>query len=302
MQTSNQEEARLVRARGAGSDGGLGNDGGMTEHPSIAEFTNLFKGAASGGGDAFFTGGGGSRSASASISGNSKTSEPSPAAQAMKILMTPSNSPVSGGTNIDFGSTDGRTKESMNRADDRTMRTPVRTPPESGTSSFLYEANNTLPAPLGSTDDDDNPSSKADSSSPTSPSVVAAAATAGEFPLVGPSFAACRAVPADLGGGFNTRGGVQMRPPDAAKGDVFSGGPSAVAEFSSVWRRSRCFSFVLGSRSLQWIEDGRMGRGGRCLYRRSWETLTSRLTVAPYTVPSAGESFIPLSRRESEDA
>ncbi|CAM9272718.1 unnamed protein product, partial [Laminaria digitata] len=41
---------------------------------------------------------------------------------------------------------------------------------------------------------------------------------------------------------------------------------------------------------------------GRGLYRRSWKVLTSRVTVAPYTVPSAGESLEPLSRREIEHA
>lgn len=307
------EEARLVRARGSGLDGALGDGGGMAERPSIAKSAKLFKGAAGGGGDAFFTGGGrsgiggggGSGSATAGVSGGSKREVlgSSPAARAAKVLMTPSNVPASGGTRVVFGSADGKTKAPANRAGDRTMRTPVRTPPESGASSFLYEANNTLPALLGSDDDDVNdPSSKAEGSSPTSPSTAAvAAATSGDVSLVGPAFAACRAPSADLGGDSDARG-VGMRPADAAIRDVFSGGPSALAKFSSVWRRSRCFSFVLESRNLKWVEDGRTGRGGRCLYRRSWETLTSKLTAAPYTIPSAGESVIPLSKHESEDA
>ena len=303
METSNLAEETLVaRAKGSGLNGALGNDGGMVEHPSIAKSEKIFKGAASGGGDAFFIGGGGgSDSATASVSGGSKRkiSEASPAARAAKILMTPSNAPACGDTRIAFGSAGGRTKAPANIADDRTMRTPVRTPPESGASSFLYEANNTLPALLGSADDSDHdPSSKAVGTSPTSPPAVAA--TVGEHSLVGPAFSACRTPAADLGGDSATRG-VGVCPADGAMRDVFCGGPSVMAKFSSAWRRSRCFSFVLGSRSLQWVEDGRTGRGGRCLYRRSWETLTSRLAVAPYTVPSAGESFIPLSRRESED-
>lgn len=300
VETSNVAvEALVAKARGAELNEVLGNDGEMAEHPSIA-----IKGAASGGGDALFIdGGGGSDSATASVRGGTKReiSGSSPAARAAKILMTPSNAPASGGTRIAFGSAGGRAKAPANKADDRTMRTPVSTPPLSGASSFLYEANNTLPALLGSADDsDDDPSSKAEGTSPTSPSAVAAA-TVGELPLIGPAFSACHALAADFRGGSATRG-VGMSPTDGAMRDVFFGGPSAMAKFSSIWRRSRCFSFVLGSRSLQWVEDRRTGRGGRCLYRRSWETLTSRLTVAPYTVPSAGESFIPLSRRESEDA
>ncbi|CAM9272640.1 unnamed protein product, partial [Laminaria digitata] len=253
-------EARLVGERGVGVDGVLCNSGGVAEHASTAKSAKRFKSAASGGGDAFGTGGGGSGSGSASASGSSKReiSESSPAAQAASAVLTPSDAPASGGTSITSGSAGRRTKGSVNsRADDRTMRTPVRTPPESGASSFLYEAKNTLPALIGSADDNnDNLSSKAEDTSPTSPSAVDAAATAtataGEFSVVGPAFAACRATAAALGRRSNTRGGVEVRPPDAANRDVFSGGPAAMAEFSSAWRRSRCFSFVVASRSLQW--------------------------------------------------
>lgn len=86
--------------------------------------------------------------------------------------------------------------------------------------------------------------------------------------------------------------------------NVFADGPTAVTDFSSVWRRARCFSFVLGGRDVPQVQDGRgdarAAKGGS-LYRRSWQALTARLPVAPYTVPCAGESFIPLSRHESDD-
>ena len=300
------EDARLVGGGGGvGSGGILGKDGVVAEDASISKPPKYFKSAAGGGGGTFRTcgnGGGsatGSASVSASVSSNSKMSEPSPASHAANILMTPSSAPASGGgTRMTSGSADGRPKTLAN---DRTMRTPVRNPPEAGASSFLYEASTPLPAMLGSADDDDL-SGKAGGSGSISPSIVAGAgaavnATAGELSPVGPAFAACRTLAADLED-FSTRS-IGMRPAEAyvLKRDVFSGGPLAIAEFSSVWRRSRCFSFVLGSRSLQWVEDGRSGKN----YRRSWEALTSRVTMAPYTVPSAGESFIPLSRRESED-
>lgn len=89
--------------------------------------------------------------------------------------------------------------------------------------------------------------------------------------------------------------------------DVFgdSGGAVTMAEFSSTWRRSRCFSFTLGGRSVDWaVDTGRQGSGMRlgCSYKRSWESLSSRVPLVPYTVPSAGESFIPMNRHENENA
>ncbi|CAM9666820.1 unnamed protein product [Scytosiphon promiscuus] len=166
----------------------------------------------------------------------------------------------------------GECKTPGSAENDRTMRTPVRRlTPESSPSSFLYEAG---------TDS------------------------------VGPAFAACRTTTSwanpTVGGG-----GAGVNCEGRSVRDVFAEGPAAVAGLSSAWRRSKCFSFVLGSRSLPWLGDAGGGsssgrRGGSCASdrrawecRRSWETLVAppALPVAPYTVPSGGEGGVPLSQR-----
>lgn len=209
----------------------------------------------------------------------------SPIAQSSRMLMTPADAPITGCTKLSGIEAGKRKHDSCgdsHPAEDRTMRTPVRTPPESGSSSFLYEAENAFPALLGSPDVCSHHS--ADESSDAVPA-------AGSLSDVGPSFEAChRASPRGRNYG------------DGDERDVFARGAAAMAEFSSVWRRSRCFSFVLGSRGVHWVGDGHTGAGRGCAYRRSWEALASKLSVAPYTVPSAGESFIPLSRNENVDA
>lgn len=84
-----------------------------------------------------------------------------------------------------------------------------------------------------------------------------------------------------------------------------SGGAATMAEFSSTWRCSRCFSFTLGGRNVDWVVDtGRKGSGMTlgCSYKRLWESLSSRMPLVPYTVTSAGESFVPMNRHEDENA
>ncbi|CAM9111170.1 unnamed protein product [Pylaiella littoralis] len=235
---------------------------------------------------------------------------------------------------------------------DRTMRTPVRRlTPESGSSSFLYEAGtSSCPAvlePCGSRDsvacafDEGRGGRRGEGgggcTSSSDPAVAAAAAAdadaavaadaAGHEDLrVGPAFAACRraslrSCSANLAGGRDAAGGHGER---GENRNIFAEGPAAVAEFSSAWRRSNCFSFVIGSREVHWLGDGHrsgssgrsggVGAGGRgggggggggdrqaWEYRRSWEALVApwALPVAPYTVPSGGDGGVPLSQSGS---
>ncbi|CAM9228744.1 unnamed protein product, partial [Hapterophycus canaliculatus] len=247
--------------------------------------------------------------------GGAAVAQKPPAVRAAEIFVTPRNN---GGQGEAPGSADN----------DRTMRTPVRRlTPESSPSSFLYEAGtDSCPAILdpnlsfcddgeGEDDDEDDEDQQpaegrggTRASGGRSPSTAATSAEQQNL-RVGPAFAACRTRTswADLnaggdGAGINSEGGGPR--------DVFAEGAAAVANFSSAWRRSKCFSFVLGSRNLAWLGDngrggsGRRGEGGArdrpaWEYGRSWEALVAppTLPVAPYTVPSGGEGGVPLSQR-----
>lgn len=230
--------------------------------------------------------------------------EQSPAVSAAEVLMTPRNSSYGKG---------GKPGSAEN---DRTMRTPVRRlSPDSGSSSFLYEAGtDSCPAILDSADGEDNNEEHVplgmggtESMSRRDSAASVVVAEEQEDLRVGPAFAACRGMRASTAGN-------QARGSRSAEGkmqgdstDVFAGGAAAVAEFSSAWRRSKCFSFLLGSRDLQWLRDSGSGHGGGAgrgdrrawEYRRSWEALVASpaLPVAPYTVPSSGEDGVPLSQR-----
>lgn len=125
---------------------------------------------------------------------------------------------------------------------------------------------------------------------------------------IGPAYAACRRRKRAGGGSSEaaaTAGGSEYV-------DVFARGPRAIAQLSKIWRRSKCFSFVLGRREgppvIQTVGgggsgsgDGRRGAVADYRYRKSWESLASpALPMAPYTVKSAGESYVPISRRDNE--
>lgn len=243
-----------------------------------------------------------------------KSKQPSPAAHAASLL-TPAASTVrtlpSGGASAASRSVGGISKPTgtsgpsslFSGSDDRIadhtiIRTPMKTPPSSGSSSFLYEPE-------------------------TSQDVMRTGSwiSSEGGDLAGPSHEACRLVAGNRDPlvAAATAAGAAGGCGAVAERDVFARGPQAIADFSAVWRRSHCFAFVLGGRSVprvgmakslrEGVDGGNGGGGaGRCgrrsesEYERSWEGLTSpALPVAPYTVPSAGESFMPVSRRENED-
>lgn len=161
----------------------------------------------------------------------------------------------------------GGERQQGTRNDARTSRVELRSSP-----SFLYEGDTSTIGLVPS------PSPKAMVLSPQ-----------GEPPS-----------PASSAAAVVVRNGARVR-------NVFSdsGGAATMAEFSSTWRRSRCFSFTLGGRSVDWVVDTRRKGSGMtlgCSYKRAWEALSSRMPLVPYTVPSAGESFVPMNRHESENA
>lgn len=237
----------------------------------------------------------------------------SPAAQAaQQVLMTPADiigsCAAANGTADRVGSHSGSSSSSSSNAP---CRTPVKEPPTAGSQCFLYDAETPLPEVLSL--------GSASSSLPSSPDFDTCSAEhcgdGGNTGSIGPAFDACRQLGQQRrrcgGGGLESGGGGK-------EVDVFALGPRAMSEFSKAWRRSRCFAFILGGRAVRPVAaaaagvGGERGWGGRgsgrgragadASYRRSWERLASPvLPAAPYTVGSAGESFVPASRHESED-
>lgn len=255
------------------------------------------------------------RVAAAGVGGANKRSGPrgggGSGAQGGRKEMAGEQSPAGTGTDFFMTPRDsgkGKRKESKSPADnDRTMRTPVRRlSPESGSSSFLYEAGtSSCPAILEPAPDeghrcqldavageagDGGRRGRAACSNPAAASAAAPRGTEGaaisaaeqEDLRVGPAFAACRQCSRSVGLATTPDTDVLRKGHGISSGggrNVFEGGAAAVADFYFAWRQSRCFSFVLGSRDLHWLGDSRGGRGGGGgagagaggRDRRSWE-------------------------------
>ena len=217
-----------------------------------------------------------------SIGGAGSSKESSHSAGAAAARVCSNGSAVRGNIKCDenYAIDNAKTPE-HHRATQRTPKMAIRPPPEMGSSSpsFLYEASSPIPREGRTRMGNCN----------------------GASPC--PALDACRPFPGRVQGGLP---GVR---------DVFAGGggAAAVAKFRTSWRRSKCFSFAIGGRrglprvgpragaAAGGWSSGRTGLG--CSYPRAWEALLpSRLPLVPYTVPSAGESFVPLTRHENENA